>query len=108
MAYIQSFNFADRIAVRHAATFVVGLVGAAALLPLGRIAIGRRAGLTAIAICLMTGYFYGSLYFTPIDVPFLAAMTWATLVIVVTTRRTLPSWRATAAVAGAIRNASAT
>jgi hypothetical protein len=46
----------------------------------------------------MTGYFYGSLFFTPIDVPFLAAMTWATLGIVVMTRRSLPSWPATAAV----------
>jgi hypothetical protein len=43
----------------------------------------------------MTGYFYGSLFFTPIDVPFLAAMTWATLAILVMTRDVLPSWRAT-------------
>ena len=70
----------------------------AALLPIGRLAIGRWAGLTAIALCLMTGYFYGSLFFTPIDVPFLAAMTWATLAIVMMTREVLPSWRATAVV----------
>jgi hypothetical protein len=97
-AYLQSFDFADRITVRHAATFVAGLAGMAALLPIGRIAIGRWAGLTAIVLCLMTGYFYGSLFFTPIDVPFLAAMTWATLAIVVMTRGSLPSWPATAAV----------
>jgi hypothetical protein len=97
-AYLQSFGFADRITVRHAATFVVGLAGLAALLPLGRLAIGRWAGLTAIALCLMTGYFYGSLFFTPIDVPFLAVMTWATLAIVVMTREVLPSWQATAVV----------
>jgi len=97
-AYLQSFDFADRITVRHAATFVVGLAGLAALLPLGRLAIGRWAGLTAIALCLLTGYCYGSLFFTPIDVPFLAAMTWATLAIVVMTRLALPSWRGTAAV----------
>ena len=46
----------------------------------------------------MTGYFYGSLFFTPIDVPFFAAMTWATLAIVMMTREVLPSWRATAVV----------
>ena len=46
----------------------------------------------------MTGYFYGSLFFTPIDVPFLAAITWATLAIVMMTREVLPSWRATAVV----------
>ena len=54
-----------RIIVRHAVTFLVGLAGVAALLPIGRLAIGRWAGLTAIALCLMTGYFYGSLFFTP-------------------------------------------
>ena len=79
-------------------TFLVGLAGVAALLPIGRLAIGRWAGLTAIVLCLMTGYLYGSLFFTPIDVPFLAAMTWATLAIVVMTRQVLPSWRATAIV----------
>jgi hypothetical protein len=96
-AYVQSFDFADRITVRHALTFLVGLAGVAALLPLGRLAAGRWAGLAAIVLCLMTGYFYGSLFFTPIDVPFLAAMTWATLAIVVMTRHMLPSWRATLA-----------
>src|SRR5207244_5959283 len=78
-------------------TFLVGLAGVAALLPLGRLAAGRWAGLAAIALCLMTGYFYGSLFFTPIDVPFAAAMTWAMLAIVVMTRKGLPSWRATLA-----------
>jgi hypothetical protein len=95
-AYLQSFDFADRITVRHAMTFLAGLGGIAALLPIGRLAVGRWAGLVAIVLCLVTGYLYGSLFFTPIDVPFLAAMTWATLSIIVMTRRVLPSWRATA------------
>jgi hypothetical protein len=94
-AYLQSFDFADRITVRHAMTFLVGLGGIAALLPIGRLAAGRWAGLAAIVLCLTTGYLYGSLFFTPIDVPFLAAMTWATLAIIVMTRQVLPSWRAT-------------
>ena len=55
-AYVQSFGFADRITVRHAMTFVVGLAGLAALLPIGRLVGGRWVGLTAIALCLMTGY----------------------------------------------------
>ena len=97
-AYLQSFDWADRITVRHAMTFLVGLAGVAALLPLGRIAIGRWAGLAAVVLCLMTGYLYGSLFVTPIDVPFLAAMTWATLAIVLMTRRMLPSWPATVVV----------
>ena len=98
-AYVQSFDFADRITVRHAMTFLVGLAGVAALLPIGRLAASRWAGLVAIALCLMTGYFYGSLFFTPIDVPFAAVMTWATLAIVVMTRKVLPSWRASIAAA---------
>src|SRR5207244_12278894 len=63
------------------------------------LAAGPWAGLAAIALCLMTGSFYGSLFFTPIDVPFAAAMTWAMLAIVVMTRKVLPSWRATLAAA---------
>jgi hypothetical protein len=93
-ADVQSFDFADRITIRHAMTFLVGLAGIAALVPIGRLAVGRWAGLTAVALCLMTGYLYGSLFFTPIDVPFLAAMTWATLAILIMTRQVLPSWRA--------------
>ena len=96
-AYVQSFDLADRVTVRHAMTFLVGLAGVAALLPIGRLAVGRWAGLSAIALCLMTGYFYGSLFFTPIDVPFMAAMSWATLAILVMTRPVLPSWPATIA-----------
>jgi hypothetical protein len=92
-AYLQSFDLFDRFTVRHAMTFVVGLAGIAALLPLGRIAVGRWAGLTAIVLCLTTGYLYGSLFFTPIDVPFLAAITWATLAVIVMTRDVLPRWR---------------
>src|SRR5947209_14742144 len=96
-ATVQSFDFADRVTVRNAMSFLVGLGGLAALLPLGRLVVGRWAGLGAIVLCLLTGYIYGSLFFTPIDVPFLAAMTWATLAIVVMTRRVLPSWRAAVA-----------
>ena len=96
-AAVQSFDLGDRFTVRHAMTFTTGLAGLAALLPLGRLAVGRWAGLTAIGLCLGTGYLYGSLFFTPIDVPFLAAMTWATLAIVLMTRRMLPRWPATVA-----------
>jgi hypothetical protein len=94
-AYLQSFELADRVVVRHVVTFLVGLAGVAALLPMGRLAVGRWAGITAIILCLLTGYFYGSLFFAPIDVPFAAAMTWATLAILVMTRRLLPSWQST-------------
>ena len=94
-AFVQSFEIADRFTVRHRMTFLVGLAGVAALLPIARLAVGRWAGLTAIALCLLTGYLYGNLFFTPIDAPFLAAMTWATLAILVMTRQVRPSWPAT-------------
>jgi len=94
-AYVQSLELTSRVTVRHAMTFLVGLGGIAALLPLGRLAVGRWAGLAAIVLCLTTGYLYGSLFFTPIDVPFLAAMTFATLAVVAMTRDVLPTWRGT-------------
>jgi hypothetical protein len=53
------------------------------------------AGLVAIGLCLTTGYVYGSLFSTPIDVPFLFAMTWATLAIILMATRVVPSWPTT-------------
>ncbi|HUD89398.1 MAG TPA: hypothetical protein VMR17_23320 [Xanthobacteraceae bacterium] len=97
VAAAQSLHLADPFTVRHALTFVVGLLGIAALLPIGRLAIGPWAGLTAVVLCLTTGNLYGGLFFTPNDVPFLAAMTWATLAIVVMAKRPVPSWPATVA-----------
>jgi hypothetical protein len=96
-AVAQSLNMADPLTVRHATTFVVGWAGLTALLPIGRLAFGSWAGPVAVMLCLMTGYLYGSLFFTPIDVPFMAAMTWATLAILVMAMRMVPSWPATIA-----------
>lgn len=97
-AAVQSLNLADPLTVRHAMTFLVGLTGLAALLPMARLSFGRWAGPVALALCLLTGYLYGNLFFAPIDVPFLAAMCWATLAIMVMTRASVPSWPATVAV----------
>jgi hypothetical protein len=96
-AAVQSFIPANRFDVRHALTFLVGLGGLAALLPLGRIAVGRWAGLTAIVLCLLTGNFYGHLFFSPVDVPFMAAMTWATMAIVLMAGPMRPGWAAVVA-----------
>jgi hypothetical protein len=94
-AIVQSLGLAEHWTVRHAMTFLAGLGGIATLLPMARLAFGRWAGLVAIALCLTTGYLYGSIFFTPIDVPFLLSMTAATLAIVVMAKRTVPSWPAT-------------
>jgi hypothetical protein len=95
IAVVQSLGLADHWTVRHAVTFLTGLAGLAALVPIGRLAVGRWAGLIALTLCLTTGYLYGSIFFTPIDVPFLLAMTWATLAIMVMAGRVVPSWPAT-------------
>jgi len=94
-AFVQSFGLANPLTVRHAMTFLTGVAGLAALLPIARLAVGRWVGLAAIALCLMTGYLYGSLFFTPIDVPFLAAMTWATLAVIIMAKRVVPPWPVT-------------
>ena len=108
IAIAQSASTSDPLAVRHGMTFVVGLLGIAALGPIARLTIGRWAGLTAITLCLITGYLYGHLFFSPIDVPFLAAMTWATLAIIVMVRQAVPSWRSTLAAGLALGLALAT
>jgi hypothetical protein len=97
IGFVQSFGIGDHWTVRHVMTFLTGLAGLAAIVPIGRLAVGRWAGLAALALCLTTGYLYGSIFFTPIDVPFLLAMTWATLAIIVMAGRVVPSWRATVA-----------
>jgi hypothetical protein len=93
VAAAQSLNLAERFEVRHAMTFVLGIGGLAAVLPIARLTIGRWAGFAAIVLCLITGNFYGHLFFSPNDVPFMAAMTWATLAVIVMARG--PSWEAT-------------
>ena len=97
-AFVQSFKLADPIAVRHAMTFLVGLIGVAAILPIARLTFGAWAGVIAIILSLATGYFYGHLFFTPIDVPFMAAMNVATLAIIVMAAQQVPSWSTTVAV----------
>jgi hypothetical protein len=94
----QSLGLAERFAVRHAVTFVIGIGGLAALLPLARLTVGRWAGFSAIVLCLITGNLYGHLFFSPNDVPFLATMTWATLAVVLMARDPVPSWGVVAAV----------
>ena len=97
IAAVQSLGIGDHWTVRHVVTFLTGLAGLAAIVPIGRLAVGRWAGLVALVLCLTTGYLYGSIFFTPIDVPFLLAMTWSTLAIIVMAGRVVPSWPATVA-----------
>ena len=95
IAAVQSLGLADPLTVRHALTFLIGLAGLAALYPIARLSFGRWVGPAAIVICLSTGYLYGNLFFAPIDVPFLAAMAFATLAIMAMARTAVPGWPAT-------------
>lgn len=97
VAAVQSLGLANPLTVRHATTFLFGLAGIAAVVPLARLTVGRWAGLTALTLCLLTGYLYGNLFFAPIDVPFLFAMSWSTLSIVLMVRQEVPSWGLTLA-----------
>src|SRR5258706_8487020 len=95
VAAVQSLELANPITVRHAMSFLLGLAGLAAVVPMARLTVGHWAGLTALTLCLLTGYLYGNLFFAPIDVPFLFAMSWSTLAIVLMVRQVVPSWRLT-------------
>jgi hypothetical protein len=94
---VQSLNIAEHWTTRHAMNFLLGIAAIAAVFPIARLAIGRWAGLVAVGLCLTTGYLYGSIFFTPIDVPFLFAMSWATFAVVLMASRVVPSWPATIA-----------
>src|SRR5712675_2539877 len=97
IAAVRPLELASPITVRHAMTFLFGLAGLAAVVPMARLTVGCWAGLTALALCLLTGFLYGNLFFAPIDVPFLFAMSWSTLSIVLMVRQGVPSWRLTLA-----------
>jgi hypothetical protein len=94
-ALVQSLGLADPVTVRHAMTFLIGVIGLGTLLPIARFSVGRWAGPAALILCLITGYLYGGLFFTPIDVPFLATMCLAMLAIVLMARQAVPTWSAT-------------
>ena len=52
IAWVQSWATADPLTMRHALTFVAGLCGLAALLPLGVLTYGAWAGTAALILCL--------------------------------------------------------
>jgi hypothetical protein len=95
VAIVQSLTDADHFDVRHAATFMTGLAGLAAVVPIGRLAIGPWAGFAALVLCLLTGNLYGHLFFSPYDTPFLATMTWAVLAVLLMARGEVPTWGTT-------------
>src|SRR5436853_3451719 len=91
---VQSLDLAEHWTSRHLLTFLFGLAALAALLPMARLASGRWAGLIAVGLCLTTGYLYGSMFFTPVDVPFMFAMSWSTLSIMLMAVPIVPLWPA--------------
>jgi hypothetical protein len=54
-AAVQSLGLAEPLAVRHALTFVVGLLGIATVCPIGHLSFGPWVGLSALTLCLFPG-----------------------------------------------------
>jgi hypothetical protein len=71
VALTQTLDIAEHWTTRHAVALVIGILGIATLVPMARRVAGRWAGVTAITLCLATGYIYGNLFCTPIDIPVL-------------------------------------
>jgi hypothetical protein len=107
-AAVQSLSLAEPLSIRHAMTFVIGLLGVVTVYPIGRLSFGPWVGPSAVALSLLTGYLYGNLFFAPIDVPFLATMCWALLAIMLMARTTVPTWPTTVCAGLAIGLAIAT
>jgi hypothetical protein len=105
---LQRLESVKPLTVRHAMIFVVGLLGVATVYPIGRLSFGPWVGPSALALCLLTGYLYGNLFFAPIDIPFLATMCWALLAITVMARNVVPTWPATVCAGMAIGVATGT
>lgn len=77
---------------RHLLNGAAGMVGLAAAWRLGRLLGGARAGLIALVLLALTPVWYGNAFINPKDIPFAAAMGWAT-VFLVRIARTLPERR---------------
>lgn len=78
---------------RHLFNAAVGLLGLAGAWRLGRELGGPRAGVLALLLLACTPVWYGQMFNNPKDVPFAAAMTWATYYLVLLSRPgPVPPW----------------
>ncbi|MCC6471462.1 MAG: glycosyltransferase family 39 protein [Alphaproteobacteria bacterium] len=77
---------------RHLLNALVGVVGLAATWRLGRRLGGPRVGFVALLLLALTPVWYGNGFINPKDIPFAAAMTWAS-VFLVRIARNLPQGR---------------
>ncbi|MCC7046706.1 MAG: glycosyltransferase family 39 protein [Alphaproteobacteria bacterium] len=77
---------------RHLLNALVGVVGLGATWRLGRRLGGPRVGFVAVLLLALTPVWYGNSFINPKDIPFAAAMTWATVFLVRIAQR-MPAWR---------------
>jgi hypothetical protein len=77
---------------RHLLNAIVGLIGLAGVWRLTRTLGGARAGFIATLLLALTPLWFGNSFINPKDIPFAAAMTWATAFLVAMARD-LPRWR---------------
>ncbi len=67
---------------RHLLNAVVGLIGLCGTWRLARTLGGARAGFIAVLLLALTPLWFGNSFINPKDIPFAAAMTWATAFLV--------------------------
>lgn len=77
VATLQSLDLAPPFDVRHIATGFLSLIGLVGVFAIGRRVFNARTGFFAVVLLLLTGNYYGHMFNSPVDAPFIVAMTWA-------------------------------
>jgi hypothetical protein len=86
VAALQSFDLMAPFDMRHLATGLLSLIGLCGVYWTGAVVFNRRVAFVAVCLLLLSGNYYGHMFNSPIDAPYLVAMTFATLGIVLAFR----------------------
>lgn len=82
VTWVQSFELGAPFDVRHVMTGLLSLTGLVAVFLIGRRVFNARVGLVACVLPLLSGNYYGHMFNSPADAPFLVTMTWAVWAII--------------------------
>jgi len=82
VAAVQSLELAAPFDVRHVMTAMLSLTAFPAVFLIGRRVFNARVGLTACVLLLLSGNYYGHMFNSPADAPFLVTATWAVWAII--------------------------
>lgn len=83
VAALQSLDLMPPFDMRHLVTGMLSLVGLVGVYLTGAVVFNRRVGFVAVCLLLLTGNYYGHMFNSPVDVPYLVAMTFATLAAII-------------------------